>query len=88
MMAEAAISAPCSVKANGMVGENLSRQRWSQFATTSSHPASFLILSNSRELNTDETTIRMAGELTPRCLRSLANLPESQKQRGVPGSKP
>ena len=32
---EAAISAPCSVKANGIVGEYLSCRRWSQFATTS-----------------------------------------------------
>ena len=33
---EAAINAPCSVKANGSVEENLSLARWSQFVTTSS----------------------------------------------------
>jgi len=32
----AAMSAPCSVKARGRTGENLSRLRWSQFVTTSS----------------------------------------------------
>lgn len=31
----ATMSAPCSVKARGLVGENLRRARWSRFATTS-----------------------------------------------------
>src|ERR1035437_9793219 len=31
----AAMIAPCSVKADGNTGENLSLARWSQFATTS-----------------------------------------------------
>jgi hypothetical protein len=36
---EATISAPCSMKADGSVGEDLSLARWSQFATTSAFSA-------------------------------------------------
>src|SRR5258706_1504343 len=37
------MSAPCSVKAYGSVGENLSFLRWSQFATTSDRSAAVAV---------------------------------------------